>query len=84
MAAKNAQLEGIHIQRVQRQHSSAVVVIPILVRRSLGIKAGDYVVFTSHSSTGTVEMSKFVPGDKNHGKDSGDTDRENRSRRALA
>ncbi|MBA7612284.1 hypothetical protein ES703_19520 [subsurface metagenome] len=79
-----AMLEGINIQRAQRQHSSVVVVIPILVRRALGIKAGDYVVFTSHPGTGVVEMSKFVSGDKNHEKNRGNSDRENRGGGARA
>lgn len=61
-------LDGIHIQKAQKQHSSVVVVIPILVRRALGIKAGDHIVFTSHSNNHVVEMSKFIPGGKQNGK----------------
>ncbi len=73
MVRKSAKLEGIHIQRAQRQHSSVIVVIPTLVRRALGIIAGDYVVFASHPGSGVVELSKFVPGGKENGKNSGDS-----------
>lgn len=52
-------VDGVNIQRVQRQHSSAVVVIPIAVRRALEIEIGDYIIFSSHSGTGVVEFSKF-------------------------
>lgn len=54
-----SKLDGIHIQRVQKQHSSAVVVIPKLVRIALDIKAGDYLVFACHSVNNVVEISKF-------------------------
>jgi len=71
MKRKPAKLEGIHIQRAQRQHSSVVVVIPKAVRAALDLAAGDYLVFTSHPNTGVAEMSKFVPGGKNRGRDTG-------------
>jgi len=81
MARKTAKLEGIHIQRAQRQHSSVVVVIPKLVRTALDLKAGDYVVFSSHPNTGVAELSKFIPGDKNHGRDTGRSNRKDKGRR---
>lgn len=56
-----AQLEGIHIQRTQKQHSSVVVVIPIAVRKALGIVKGDFIIFASHRNNGVVEISKFHP-----------------------
>ncbi len=68
-------LEFISVRRTQRQHSSINVVIPKAVRVALGIKAGDYVVFSSHPGTGTVEFTKFVPKGKNHGRDSRDSGR---------
>ena len=72
-------LDGVHIQRVQKQHSSTIVVIPVLVRRALGIQAGDYVVFVSHSDTGVVELTKFIPGDKQNARDNTDPDRKDSS-----
>jgi len=75
-----AQLEGLHIQRTQRQHSSVVVVIPIAVRRTLGIKAGDYVIFTGHPGTGVVELVKFRKEAQNHAGDNSNPDREDHSR----
>jgi len=71
-----AQLEGINIQRTQRQHSSVVVVIPTAVKRALGIKAGDYVIFSSHPMTGVVEFMKFRREAQNHAGDNSNTDRE--------
>lgn len=68
-----AKIDGINIQRIQRQHSSLLVVIPIAVRRVLGLRVKDYIVFHSHPGTNVVEFSKFEPGDKNHGKGSGDS-----------
>ncbi|MBA7557901.1 hypothetical protein ES705_50681 [subsurface metagenome] len=40
-------------------HSSVIVVIPYLVRRALGIKAGDYIVFNGHKGHNIVELMKW-------------------------
>jgi len=75
-------LEGINITRTQRQHSSVVTVIPIAVRHALGIKAGDFVVFTSHPRTGVVELHKFDPKEVSRGRDKTDSDRKAKGRGA--
>jgi len=68
-------LEGVHIQRVQKQHSSTIVVIPKLVRRALDIQAGDYLIFRSHPGENIVELVKFIPGEKQNGRDTANPDR---------
>ncbi|MBA7563123.1 hypothetical protein ES708_04776 [subsurface metagenome] len=68
-------LEFVNVRRTQRQHSSINVVIPKAVRVALGIKAGDYVVFSSHPGTNAVEFTKFIPKGKKHGRDSRDSGR---------
>lgn len=70
-----AVLEGINIQRTQKQHSSVVVVIPIAVRRCLGIHSGDFVIFTSHPGTGVVEFKRFEPKEASLGRNKVNTDR---------
>lgn len=70
-------LEGINIQRTQRQHSSVVVVIPVAVRRCLGINAGDYVIFASHPGSGVVVFKKFESKEIKHGGNQTNPDREN-------
>ncbi len=72
-------LEGINVKRTQRQHSSIIVVIPKVVRVALGIKAGDYVVFSSHPGDNAVEFTKFVPKGKNHGRDKANSSREDQT-----
>lgn len=67
--------DGIHIKRVQRQHSSVVVGLPAALRFALGIKAGDYVVFSQHQGTGVVEMTKFCKEVHAHGRDTAGADR---------
>lgn len=70
-----ATLEGINIQKVHKQHSSLVVIVPKAVRKALSITAGSYVIFCSHPGTNIVEFSKFVSGDRKNGRDSRDSDR---------
>ncbi len=77
-----ARLDGIHIQRVQKQHSSAVVVIPKLVSKALDIKPGDYVIFTSHSGNNVVEISKFSKEVNQRGKNKVNPDRKVKGRRS--
>lgn len=68
-------LDGVHIQRVQKQHNSTIVVIPKLVRQALDIQAGDYVVFGSHTGENIVEFMKYIPGEKQNGRAHTDSDR---------
>lgn len=46
------------IKRVHRQHNSLAMVVPIAVRRLLGIKAGDYVYYSWVRGRKTVTFGK--------------------------
>ncbi|MBA7700044.1 hypothetical protein ES703_108750 [subsurface metagenome] len=72
-----AQLEGICIRRVHRQHTSAVIVLPYEVRRAMKIKVGDYLIFSSHKANGVVELHRFEPGGKQNGGASRNSSRKN-------
>lgn len=65
-----AKVDGITIARVRRQHSSLLVVIPLVVRRALGLHAKDYIVFSSHPGDNTVEFTKFEQRGSDDAKDS--------------
>lgn len=45
--------------RVFKQHSSLVVTLPILVRRKLGIKKGDYILFEWSDQSNKVTIERF-------------------------
>ncbi|MBA7665262.1 hypothetical protein ES703_73332 [subsurface metagenome] len=77
-------LEGMHIHRTQRQHSSVVVTIPKAVRDVLDLKAGDYVVFTSHPGTNVTELRKFSSEVHTHGRNYSSPGREARREPACA
>ena len=46
-------------KRVFRQHNSLVVTLPILIRRKLGIKKGDYLLFEWSDKSKKVEIDRF-------------------------
>jgi len=46
------------IQRVHRQHNSLLVVVPYLLCRRMGIKAGDYLEFSKKDSSKAVKVAK--------------------------
>ncbi|MBA7674186.1 hypothetical protein ES703_82393 [subsurface metagenome] len=77
-------IEGIHIRRVRRQHSSVVVVIPVLVRRALGIKAGDYVIFNGHKGDNIVELMKWEKKGVRSARRKKHSSRKNKGRRPRA
>ena len=63
-----------YIARVQKQHSSCIVVIPKAVRTALGIGRGDIVLFELYIGRRKVDFSKFIiPG----GQVNGNVDTEN-------
>ena len=49
------------IAKVYRQHRSLVIAVPKAVCIALGLKAGQYMVFTWQQSEGKFKFSKFVP-----------------------
>ena len=46
-------------KRIFKQHNSLVVVLPILIRRKLGIKKGDYLLFEWTEKSKKVEIDRF-------------------------
>jgi len=46
-------------KRVFKQHNSLVVTLPILIRRKLGIKRGDYLLFEWSDESKKVEIDRF-------------------------
>ena len=46
-------------KKIFRQHNSLVVVIPVLIRRKLGIKKGDYLLFEWSEKSKKVEIDRF-------------------------
>lgn len=73
-----SQLEGIHIQKVHKQHTTLVVTVPIAVRKALDITAGSHVIFASHPGTKVVEFSKFELKGTRHDRGKGSSDRKDR------
>ena len=51
------------ITRAHRQHTSVVMTIPVMVRKHLGIEAGDYLVLSFDDGSVSVQMDKFVGKD---------------------
>lgn len=79
-----SELDGVHVVRAQKQHSSVVVVIPKNIRIALGLKVRDLVVFDLHrGNPPQVYLSKFK-GDKNHAKAKANSDRKGAGRRPRA
>ena len=46
-------------KKIFRQHNSLVVVIPVLIRRKLGIKKGDYLLFEWTDRSKKVKIDRF-------------------------
>ncbi|MBA7681719.1 hypothetical protein ES703_90059 [subsurface metagenome] len=76
--------DGIDIKKVQKQHSSAIVVIPLAVRFALDIHAGDYLVFASHQGTRVVEMTKLNTEEYAHARSKTDPAQQAGTRRTCA
>lgn len=66
------------IKRVFRQHTSLVTVVPLAVRKLLGIKQGDYVFFTWSRGRKCVRFGKV---ELRKGRSNGDKRYTNRSDR---
>ena len=70
--------ENYFIAKVYKQHSSLVIAVPQAVCIALGLKRGDYMVFTWQQTEGKFKFSKFRPeGAKDVG-DSRNPDREDK------
>ncbi len=52
-------------KKIFRQHNSLVVVLPILIRRKLGIKKGDYLLFEWTERSKKVKIDRFRGNSKN-------------------
>ncbi len=52
-------------KRIFKQHNSLVVVLPILIRRKLGIKRGDYLLFEWSEQSERVTIDRFRGNAKN-------------------
>lgn len=52
-------------KRVFKQHNSLVVTLPILIRRKLGIKKGDYILFEWTEKSKKVKIDRFRGNAKN-------------------
>jgi len=52
-------------KRIFKQHNSLVVVLPVLIRRKLGIKRGDYLLFEWSDKSKTVRIDRFRGNAKN-------------------
>ncbi|MBA7539098.1 hypothetical protein ES705_31376 [subsurface metagenome] len=62
------------VKRVYRQHSSLLIVLPLYLRRSLGIQKGDYVLFRiEDDGDKRVTFSKLDLKGAEHGRDSGNS-----------
>ncbi len=46
-------------KRIFKQHNSLVVVLPILIRRKLGLKKGDYLLFEWSVKSNKVKIDRF-------------------------
>ncbi|MBA7479871.1 hypothetical protein ES707_15312 [subsurface metagenome] len=55
------------IKKVFRQHNSLVVVVPMYLRSTWDLKAGDYLIFEKPRAGRTVFLRKFE-GSKAHGR----------------
>ena len=49
----------VAIHKVYNQHSSLVVVIPLLITSAMKLGSGDNIIFELNRDTGVVEFSKF-------------------------
>ena len=52
-------------KRIFKQHNSLVVVLPVLIRRKLDIKKGDYLLFEWSEKSKKVEIDRFRGNAKN-------------------
>ncbi len=64
----------IMVHKVYAQHSSLVVVIPLLITSELKLDAGDNIVFELDRDTNKVQMSKFETKGHYDGQDVRNTD----------
>ncbi len=46
-------------KRIFKQHNSLVVVLPVLIRRKLGLKKGDYLLFEWSDKSKSVKIDRF-------------------------
>lgn len=51
----------MYVLRTHKQHSSLVIIIPVLLRKYLKLQAGDYVVIRDNDDGKSVNMQKFIP-----------------------
>lgn len=62
------------VKRVYRQHHSLVIVLPLYLRRLLGIQKGDYVLFQiEEDGDKRITFSKLDLKGADHGRGSGDS-----------
>ena len=66
------------IQKVHRQHNSLLVVVPYLMCKRIGIKAGDYLEFSRKDGSKIVKVTKVRLQRESNGKSRTSTDRKNK------
>jgi hypothetical protein len=64
----------VFISRVQKQHHSLVIVIPMTIRQLIEISAGDYAVFSIDPKSNDIQFSKFISKGKADGPDNTNPD----------
>ncbi len=52
-------------KRIFKQHNSLVVTLPMLIRRKLDVKRGDYLLFEWSEQSKKVKIDKFRGNAKN-------------------
>lgn len=65
------------IAKVYRQHASLVVAVPKPVCIALGMKQGDYAVFTWHQVEGRFAFEKFIPAGEKEDESKRNPDKKN-------
>ena len=68
--------EDYFIAKVYRQHRSLCVAVPRPVCIAMGIKAGQYMIFSWNQGDGRFNLKKFIPPGAKDGKDERNPDRE--------
>lgn len=65
MMVNTKQTKMVLPKKIFRQHNSLVVVIPVLIRRKLDIKKGDYLLFEWTERSKKVKIDRFRGNAKN-------------------
>lgn len=65
MMVNTKQTKMVLPKKIFRQHNSLVVVLPVLIRRKLDIKKGDYLLFEWTERSKKVKIDRFRGNAKN-------------------